>query len=534
MPSRLVAAPGLGHLYRLAARFAEWPVTGQADPKSVARARLVVLFAFVFGLVGLTYAIISAVFGRHVVAMVAGFYFCLMVATPLIMRRSRSASLGINVIILGGWLVVGFIALMSGGLEAPIVGWLALIPCGAIFLDGPRSAKVWLAICLVTVAVLCGLELIDAVPVEPRSDALVLRRALSLALVIGLLVLMMFFYDATRTSLLAELHQKNEALAAAHNELASSHAELSKAHGELAAAHARLVQDGLEQRRLELDLRQAQKLEAVGRLAAGVAHELNTPLQFVSDSVAFVDESVRDLITALDRYRKVVEDAVPADVRASNDGAIERLSQTDAELDLPFLIKQTPDAIRLSKDGIARMADIVRAMKEFAYADSADLVLMDVNQALANTLTISRAEYRTCADVVTHFGALPAINCRAGEVSQVFLNLIVNAGHAIEDRMKETGERGVITVTTGLVEGRIEVCVSDTGTGIPEGVRERIFDPFFTTKTVGRGSGQGLAISRSVIVDKHGGSLDFETEVGRGTTFRVRLALDPVPMASAA
>ncbi len=509
-------------LVRLVSRLVDWPLPDRLDPTGLAlrRARLVVAFALLFFTVAVAYAIFSFDVDRPGITLLASLTGLLMIGAPGLMKVTQSVSLGVNVIVFGGWLSVSGIAVITGGLEAPVIAWLALVPTGATFLDGPRAGKVWFVVSLVSVVVFFFLDLNGIVTPEAPSERLVIRRGVALVVLVALVTLLMFLYDASHTRLLNQLETKNQALATAH--------------AELATAHVRLVQDGIEQRRLELELRQAQKLEAVGRLAAGVAHELNTPLQFVSDSVAFVAESVRDLIATVGRYRSVLNDVVDTDTRDQIASALDRLDQVDGDLDLPFLIDQTPGAVGLSREGLTRMADIVRAMKEFAYADSTDLVLMDVNQALANTLTISRAEYRAFADVVTCFGPVPPIHCRAGEVSQVFLNLIVNAGHAIEDRMKDTGERGTITVTTGLVDGRIEVSVSDTGTGIPEAIRDRIYDPFFTTKVVGRGSGQGLAISRNVIVDKHGGSLDFESEVGRGTTFRIRLALDSVPIAHAA
>jgi signal transduction histidine kinase len=518
MDARPTAPRPLATLPRLAKRLVDWPLPDGLDPTGLGlrRARLVIGFALLFIVVAIGYAIFSFEVDRPGITVFALLAGALMMAAPGLMKLTQSVSVGVNFIIFGGWLAVSGVAFITGGLEAPVIGWLTLVPTGATFLDGPRAGKIWFGVCLVSLVVFVVFDLNGTLLPEAPSDTLVVRRGVALVVLVALVALMMFLYDAAHTRLLNEVEAKNQALA--------------DAHAELAAAHVRLVADGVEQRRLELELRQSQKLQAVGRLAAGVAHELNTPLQFVSDSVAFVDDSVRDLIATLGRYREVLKDVVDSDKRDQLAAALDRLAQMDGELDLPFLIEQTPGAVGLSKEGLTRMGDIIRAMKEFAYADATDLVLMDVNQGLSNTLTISRAEYRAFADVVTHFGPLPTIHCRAGELSQVFLNLIVNAAHAIEDRMNETGERGVITITTGLVDGCIEVLVSDTGTGIPETIRDRIFDPFFTTKAVGRGSGQGLAISRSVIVDRHGGTLDFETELGRGTTFRVRLALDSVPM----
>ncbi|MCC6624632.1 MAG: hypothetical protein IT385_25510 [Deltaproteobacteria bacterium] len=272
---------------------------------------------------------------------------------------------------------------------------------------------------------------------------------------------------------------------------------------------------------LELQLRQAQKLESVGRLASGVAHEINTPVQFVNDSVHFVRDAMRDLGTFVARSEAVARSL--ADGSARPEAGAELLDARD-ELDVPYLLDAVPSALDRAADGLGRIADIVRSMKEFAHPDQKELRPVDINHALATTLTIARNEYKYVADVTTELGELPPVPCRGGEMNQVFLNLVVNAAHAIAERVAE-GERGRITITTRVDGTFVEIAIGDTGTGIPEAIRDRIFDPFFTTKEVGKGTGQGLSISRSV-VEKHGGELRFETELGRGTTFFVRLPIE--------
>jgi signal transduction histidine kinase len=167
-------------------------------------------------------------------------------------------------------------------------------------------------------------------------------------------------------------------------------------------------------------------------------------------------------------------------------------------------------------------------MKEFAHPDQKEMTAVDLNRAVQNTIAISRNEYKLVADVETQLEDLPPVLCHAGEVNQVVLNIIVNAAHAIEDVVKGTDRRGRITVRTHRDVGDVVISIGDTGAGIGSAIRDRIFDPFFTTKAVGRGSGQGLAIARSVIVDKHRGQLTFETVTGQGTTFHIR-----IPLASA-
>jgi signal transduction histidine kinase len=293
-----------------------------------------------------------------------------------------------------------------------------------------------------------------------------------------------------------------------------------------------MMLDVTDQRRLENDLAQAQKLESVGRLAAGVAHEINTPVQFVSDSVHFVREAMDDLAGIVDKYRDL-RNATAAG--AGVEAAAKAAADAEDAADLDYILENAPVALDRARDGLGRVAAIVRSMKEFAHPDRKEMAQADINQAISSTLIIAANEYKYVAEVETNFAELPPVNCYAGEINQVVLNLIVNAAHAIGDVVKGTPDKGRIKVTTRVVDGSIEIAIGDTGKGIPVEVRSRIFDPFFTTKEVGKGTGQGLAIARAVIVDKHGGTLNFETETGKGTTFFIRLPIaGPVAADSAA
>jgi signal transduction histidine kinase len=274
---------------------------------------------------------------------------------------------------------------------------------------------------------------------------------------------------------------------------------------------------------LEMQLRQAQKLESVGRLASGVAHEINTPVQFVSDNVHFLKDAFGDLTTVLDRHRTLR--AAVADGTATAEAAAE-VAQAEEEADVAYLLEAAPPAIERSIEGLGRIAEIVRSMKEFAHPDEKEKAATDLNKALASTLTIARNEYKYVADVTTDFGELPPVVCLPGEMNQVFLNIIVNASHAIADIVGGTEGRGEIAVSTRQDGADVVVTIADTGGGIPEAARERIFDPFFTTKSVGKGTGQGLAIARSVVVDQHGGEIRFESQSGKGTKFFIRLPID--------
>jgi len=170
----------------------------------------------------------------------------------------------------------------------------------------------------------------------------------------------------------------------------------------------------------------------------------------------------------------------------------------------------------------------VRSMKDFAHADQNEMAPVDLNRAIASTLVMARSEYKPVAEVETQFGQIPPITCHAGQINQVVLNLVVNAAHAIADKVQRTGAVGKITVSTRVENAHVVIAISDTGGGIPEEIRTRIFDPFFTTKEVGRGTGQGLSIARNVIVKSHGGELDFTSELGKGTTFHIRLPVTAV------
>jgi signal transduction histidine kinase len=284
-----------------------------------------------------------------------------------------------------------------------------------------------------------------------------------------------------------------------------------------------LMLDITELRRLGRELAAAQKLESVGRLAAGVAHEINSPVQFVSDNVHFVRTSMTDVAAVIHAYRSL-KDAT----QSSRDvaGAVRLAEDAEKTADLDYILENAPQALDSSIEGLERIATIVRSMKEFAHPDQAQKTLADLNQAIRSTLVVAHNEYKHVAELGTQFGDLPAIPCFLGEINQVVLNLLVNASHAISDVVKDSGNLGKLDVRTRLDGKEVEISISDTGTGIPESARDKIFDPFFTTKEVGKGTGQGLAIARSVIVNKHGGTLRFETECGKGTTFFIRLPVE--------
>lgn len=288
-----------------------------------------------------------------------------------------------------------------------------------------------------------------------------------------------------------------------------------------------MCEDCTERNQLRAQVLHAQKLESVGQLAAGIAHEINTPTQFVGDNVHFLDDAFRDLASLLSAYRAVVQsEHSPREASAERAALDEALRKVDVE----FLMSEAPRAIEQTLDGVSRVADLVGAMKEFSHPGSKEAVLADLNRALESTIVVSRNEWKYDAEVETDFDPeLPRVPCLAGELNQVFLNLIVNAAHTIGEANRARGRaKGTIRIQTRAMTSGVEVRFTDNGMGIAQKVRARIFDPFFTTKEIGKGTGQGLAIARSVIVDKHRGKIDFETVEGQGTTFIVFLPLQHV------
>ncbi|HWD71955.1 MAG TPA: ATP-binding protein [Actinomycetota bacterium] len=299
---------------------------------------------------------------------------------------------------------------------------------------------------------------------------------------------------------------------------------LSDAEGRFAGTSG-TIHDVTDRRRLEAELIQAQRLESVGRLAAGIAHEINTPVQYVGDNVQFLSHSLGALMELLGDYRAVLGESGSLIPEASG----RLLADREEAVDMAYLEAEMPDAIGGALDGIQRVTSIVRAMRRFGYTDS-ERGPLDLNELVANTLTVARGEYRHLAEVETEFGNLPPVSGYRGDLGQVFLNLIVNAAHAIADR--DAGGPGRIRVRTWSEHGAAFVAVEDNGCGIPSDVEDKIFEQFFTTKEVGRGTGQGLALARAIVVNKHAGQLTFTSRAGRGTTFFVSLPVTDVDRAA--
>lgn len=273
---------------------------------------------------------------------------------------------------------------------------------------------------------------------------------------------------------------------------------------------------------LEQELSQAQKLESLGTLSSGIAHEINTPIQYVNDNTCFLKEAFDDVLELLGQYEKLISSLSNLD---NFEDQVKTIRESEATADLEFLKQEIPGSLTQSLDGLKSISTIVTAIKEFAHPGTEEKTTVDINKAIETTITVTRNQWKYTAELDTDFDAnLPNVPCFPGDLNQVILNLIVNAAHAIEAR--GTSEQGKITIQTARVDDMVEIRVGDTGCGIAEEHRSKIFDPFFTTKEVGKGTGQGLSIAYSIIASKHGGSLSFTSTLGEGTTFTIALPVE--------
>ncbi len=276
-----------------------------------------------------------------------------------------------------------------------------------------------------------------------------------------------------------------------------------------------------EKEKIQSQLLHAQKLESVGQLASGIAHEINTPTQFIGTNIDFLDEASQDISGFMEQLQEIIQKA-PQEIIDAVNTAVE-------EMDWEYLSEEMPLAVSQSRDGVKRVTSIVRAMKEFSHPGSRDKESSNLNHIINTTVTVARNEWKYVADMEMNLDEnLPQIPLLADEMGQVILNILVNAAHAIAEKLGDNpeGEKGIITITTAKTNDGVELCISDTGAGMPEEVKLRVFDPFYTTKKVGKGTGQGLAISHDVIVEKHQGSIVVDSTPGQGTTFSINLPLE--------
>lgn len=300
--------------------------------------------------------------------------------------------------------------------------------------------------------------------------------------------------------------------------------ELVSANETLQAEIAGRKKSEYERQMMEVQLRQSQKLEAIGQLAAGIAHEINTPTQYVGDNTRFLNDSFNSIIKVIEGYKTLIAAAKHGAVAPEIVAAAEEVLVAG---DMEYLFAQIPAAIRETLEGVDRVTKIVRAMKEFSHPGGKEKTAADINRAIESTVMVARNEWKYVAEMKLDLDpALPMVPCFIDEFNQCILNLVINAAHAVGDVVKQQpGTKGLITVLTRPIGDQVEIRVTDTGTGIPESARPHIFEPFFTTKDVGRGTGQGLSIIYGSIVKKHRGSVHFETETGKGTSFVLRLPI---------
>jgi|GEM_PF-3033785 len=286
----------------------------------------------------------------------------------------------------------------------------------------------------------------------------------------------------------------------------------------------KMKEDEKEKNRLKIELDQSHRLQSIGTLAAGIAHEINSPLQFTNDNIDFISNAYNDIIKLVSTYKSLMMSCYTDQDKAN---AKETIFSIEKKINLEFLTNEMPEALSQTKDGIARIRRIVNAMKQYSHMNNEEKKPANIIDTLENAEIISRNEWKYHADLVNNNDPdLPFLNCYEPELNQVFMNLIVNAAHATKDAVdKKIIEKGMIEVSARLRNGRILVSVKDNGTGIPDKVRERVYDPFFTTKEVGKGTGQGLAMAHKVVIDRHGGKIWFETEINKGTTFFVEIPL---------
>ena len=283
------------------------------------------------------------------------------------------------------------------------------------------------------------------------------------------------------------------------------------------------AQDHQQQRRLEEQLLQAQKLEAIGQLAAGVAHEINTPMQYIGDNIEFLRTGFSDLVSLINKGEEVMKSSGCSHIEAGR----EQYDKLKSEIDLEYMIEEMPNALKQTREGITSVTKIVRSLKAFSHPGSESMDLHDINQVIQDAITVAKNEWKYACDVEVDLdSSLGLVPCHLGELNQVILNMIVNAAHAVATAIEERDEsKGLIKLSTSRTDCSVQIVIEDNGTGIPEEIRAKIYDPFFTTKEVGKGTGQGLAIAHRIITEKHRGKIDVDSRPGF-TRFVLELPLN--------
>lgn len=288
--------------------------------------------------------------------------------------------------------------------------------------------------------------------------------------------------------------------------------------------HILIFEDATEKINQEAQSALSQKLESIGQLAAGIAHEINTPIQYVGDNLHYLQRAFERMSETLTEEERLIEARQGSQLTAEDAAALRALRQ---EKKIKRCLEQVPPAIAEALEGVERVRKIVLAIREFSHPAAKEKAVADINQGILTTITISRNVWKYHAEMETDLDPnLPLVWCRIDEINQVVLNMIVNAAQAIQEVLpKDGGQKGSIRIATRCKDDRVQIVIADSGAGIPEDIRSRIFDPFFTTKGVGRGTGQGLALAHSIIVQKHHGRILVDSQVGKGTTFTIELPI---------
>ena len=283
-----------------------------------------------------------------------------------------------------------------------------------------------------------------------------------------------------------------------------------------------VFQDITEQQRHQVQQALSQKLESIGQLAAGIAHEINTPMQYVGDNIYFMEDALADLIPLVGEYRQLVNEC---ELVGNKIELVREIHHREQQIDLDYLQEEVPRALEQSREGIDRVRKLVLTMKDFAHPSSGVKAFADLNKGVQSTIQISINEWKYYAELQAELSPnLPLVYCVIDEINQAVLNLIVNSAHAIRDAVN-TGRytKGLIQVKTRRAGDDVAIEIADNGGGIPAEVKYLIFDPFFTTKDVGKGTGQGLTLTHDIIVNKHGGRITLDSEENKGTRFTLYL-----------
>ncbi len=292
------------------------------------------------------------------------------------------------------------------------------------------------------------------------------------------------------------------------NDLEETVSKLDNAYSNLKEAQSQLVNK--------------EKMASLGQLTAGIAHEINNPINFISGSITPLTRDIEEIIELFDETDKLAKERFSPEEYTQ----IEDLKE---DLDYEYLKTEIDELLKGMNDGSKRTVSIIRGLKTFSRVDESDTKSVDIHDNIESTLVLINNQIKNSIEVIRNYGSLPMVECFAGQINQVFLNLINNAAQAINEA-KEESEKGTIWITTSFqeIDQTVQISIKDNGPGIPDEIIDRIFDPFFTTKDVGEGTGLGLSISYNII-EKHGGELKVKTEAGKGTEFVITLPLSPKP-----